>query len=360
MSDMVLFEEGNVPAHIRALQGKVDNSDLSAGVSTGFPIISIKGKVWHVVQGGVRTLVADDNGDPRSSIEVVILKSNPAVSKLYYAGGYTEGDDARPTCFSHDGVAPDPGSLEVQATKCAICPRNQWGSRVTENGAKGKECSDSRRLAVAPSGDLSNPMLLRVPAASLKELVAYAEMLVKRATPYSAVVTKISFDHTVAHQKFVMKAIRWLTAEEVAQVAETMDGAVVTAIIGDGMTHAPAREEDDIAGAPPANLALVNPAKAATVDEVIEAIAPKTAAAPKPAAKKAEPKPAPVVDAKAAAAAALEAEIAALIAKRTAEPAPEPAVETEAEAAVTPKRDHSKLLSEATASLDDVLATLDD
>lgn len=40
---------------------------------------------------------------------VVILKAGPAgdkLSKVYYASGYTEGSDAKPLCYSNDGIAP--------------------------------------------------------------------------------------------------------------------------------------------------------------------------------------------------------------------------------------------------------------
>ena len=372
MGELSIFDEagGNVPAHIRAKWGAVNNSDMSAGVNASFSILSYKGKVWHVVQGDNRTLIKGEDGEPRSSIEVVILKANPTVSKLYYKGGYVEGNSDRPTCYSHDGVAPAIDAVEKQSLKCAICPHNQWGSKTTESGAKGKECSDSRRLAVAAAGDLENPMLLRVPAATLKDLKAYGDLLARRETPYQAVVTKIGFDYDVAYQKLTFTALRWLDAGDVNIVAEVLDGPVVEAIIGDGG----GRPETplDIDGSRPDNINRLDPAEKlspkvnkileaakADVEAVLEAEPVKV----KPVTK---PKVDPAVAAAAAAALAKEKKLAALKAQMAALEAEEGGGEPVAAAEPEPveagpvKRDHSKLIAEASASLNDVLGTLDD
>lgn len=309
MSNIISLDDpaGGLPAH---LAGKYDanaNAALTSGVGQGYPVLSIKGKVWHVVEGGNRELVTNEDGDPKSSLDVVLLKANPHLSKIYYASGYEEGSTAPPDCWSSDGVAPAIGVTSPQATKCAICPRGQWGSRISETGAKGKECSDSRRLAVAPSEDMSRAYLLRVPAASLKDLAIYGASLDKRRAPYHGVVTRIGFDHTVAHQKLTFKALRWLTEAEFKAMGELVDGDVVSAIVGD--SEGPAAPADDIAGEPPASIA---------------------AAAPAPA--KAEPKAAP-------------------------EPEPEPATTAAAAEPAAAKADKSAaLLAEVDATLDDVLA----
>jgi hypothetical protein len=312
MGELILFDShAALPAHIAKLfGGKTANNDLSSGVSTSFPIISIKGKVFHIVQGDDRRLVTNDDGDAKGSIDVVILKANPAISKVYYATGYVEGSDAKPSCYSNDGVAPAKDASEPQSHKCAVCPHNIFGSRVSENGAKGKACADSRRLAVAAPNDLENPMLLRIPAGTLKELTAYAEILNKKDVPYRALVTKIGFDHDVAHQKLTFTPKRFLTADEAEQVIEVLESSTVADIIG-------AQPTLDIPGTPPAALMRQETKKTeskpvkpyvATESEVAEVLdkpkpSPKptlvqTEAKPaaKPAAKAAaKPKPAPVV-----------------------------------------------------------------
>lgn len=219
--------------------------DLSGGVSVGFPVLSIKGKVFHIKQGGEAELVtAPGTDDPAPSLEVVLLKANPNISKVYYPNGYVDGADEKPTCYSNNGIQPEQDSEEIQSTSCAKCPHNQWGSRITDDGRKGKACSDSRRVAVAPAGDVSNAMLLRVPAASLKPLSEYGKALNKRGVPYQAVITKLSFDHTVAHPLLKFAPVAALKEDQADAVFETMQGDVVQSILNGGNAQQVAQELD--------------------------------------------------------------------------------------------------------------------
>lgn len=210
------------------------NDDLSKGVGGGYPHVSIKGKVFHITRGDEKTLVTrpDEPDEPASSIDVVIVKANSAFSKVYYAGGYVEGSDAKPLCYSNDSLAPAADSEEKQSTSCATCPHNQWGSRISESGGNGKACADSRRIAIAPLGQLNDPMLIRVPAASLKTLAQYNDSLVKRGVPYQAVVTKIGFDYTVAHPALTFKAVGFIDDSSAREVKGIMDSQLVSNIIG--------------------------------------------------------------------------------------------------------------------------------
>ena len=73
-----------------AASSQEDN--LSAGVSSGFGIISYRGKVWRTKFRGEETSLMREDGDgPRSSIEVVILKAANHLSKIFYKDGYKEG-----------------------------------------------------------------------------------------------------------------------------------------------------------------------------------------------------------------------------------------------------------------------------
>ncbi len=300
MSNLTKFEQAAVPAHLASLFPVAN--DLSANVGGGgYPVLSIKGKTWTVVRGkDDRTVIRNDEGDPRSSIEVVIVKANPSISKVYYAKGFVEGSDEKPACYSNDGTAPAADAEDPQAKKCAICPKNQWGSKISENGSKVKACSDSRRIAVAPAGDLKDPMLLRIPAASLKPLGEYGEMFARKGVPYQAAVTKISFDAETASPKLVFKFVRFLDADDASTVHEVMDSTVVHSILGDSPVATPSEDEDF---EKPAPKTLKAPA-----EKVAEKPAPKKAPAveadeddedepvvKKPAAKKETAKPAPKV-----------------------------------------------------------------
>ena len=74
------------------------------------------------------------------------------------------------------------------------------------------------RLALSPPDQLNDPMLMRVPAASLKTLGAYGAQLAKRGVEPHHVMTKIGFDYTVAHPALTFKAMRFVEAEELAQI----------------------------------------------------------------------------------------------------------------------------------------------
>jgi hypothetical protein len=223
MSDMVTIESGGLPAH---LKGKTKTNNLfAAAVSVGgFPVISIKGKVFHIQRGDVRELVTKTGTDdePAASLEVVILSVNPNKSKVYYNTGFIEGSVAKPTCYSNNGVEPAADAEEQQSKKCNICPHNQWGSRITDSGGKGKACGDSMRLCVSAAGMINDPMLLRVPAATLKTLGLYGTQLSKRGVEPQYVVTKVGFDYNVAHPALTFKAVRFVEESELNLVEETI------------------------------------------------------------------------------------------------------------------------------------------
>ena len=220
------------------------NDELSAGIEMGFPILGYRGKVWSIRhRGEERTLMRPDGDGPRNSVEVVILKAGTNKSKIWYQNGYVEGSTEAPDCFSTNGLTPDPQSKAAQCTTCAACPHNQWGSRITPAGKKGKACQDAKRAAIAPLQDIPNemfggPMLLRVPAASLQALATYAEQLKGMGYHYFAVGTRISFVATESYPKFEFSPIRLLTDAEAEQVLHFRDSAQVQRILAEGETFA--------------------------------------------------------------------------------------------------------------------------
>lgn len=244
-NDMIAIAESKLPAHLRSKA--VAKNQFASAVSTGgFPVVSIKGKVFHVTRGDERMLVTKpgEDDEPARSLEVVIAASNPEKSKVYYAHGYEEGSSSKPDCYSNDGIAPALDAEDAQSTKCATCPHNIWGSRITDSGGKGKACADSMRLAVAPAGQLNDPMLLRVPAASLKTLGQYGGQLAKRGVDPKYVVTKIGFDYNVAHPALTFKAVRFIEEDELAAIeAMLVDEEEVVGNIT-GVTGAVATEQE--------------------------------------------------------------------------------------------------------------------
>lgn len=222
-NDMIAIKASSLPAHLRK-KAKAVNVFAAAMSAGGYPVVSIKGKVFHVQRGDERTLVTKpgDDEEAAGSLEVVILATNPNKSKVYYDSGYEEGSTAKPTCYSNDGIEPAADAEDPQSKKCATCPHNQWGSRITDNGSKGKACADSMRLAIAPAGQINDPMLIRVPAASLKTLGSYGSQLAKRNVGPEDVITKIGFDYNVAHPALTFKAVRFVEEHEAAEIEQVL------------------------------------------------------------------------------------------------------------------------------------------
>jgi hypothetical protein len=240
-NDMVAFAASKLPAHL-AGKVKTDNVFANAVSAGGFPVISIKGKVFHITRGDEKTLVTKgDEGEPAASLEAIIVAVNPNKSKVFYDSGYEEGSVAKPTCYSNDGLSPAADAENPQAKKCAVCPHNQWGSRITDNGGKGKACGDSMRLAISPPDQLNDPMLIRVPAASLKTLGQYGAQLAKRGVEPHHVLTKVGFDYNVAHPALTFKAMRFVEADELAQVEAVLleESETIDQITGTGNSVTP-------------------------------------------------------------------------------------------------------------------------
>ncbi len=279
------------------------NDELGQGIASSYGIVGYRGKVWSIkFQGKETQLMRDDGDGPRGSIEVVIVKAASAISKIFYANGYQDGSNAPPDCWSTNGMTPDAAAQNKQNATCAGCPMNAWGSRVTEAGKQGKACSDSRRIAVIPVNDMANemfggPMLLRIPAASLKDLKAYGDLLNSYHYPYYACATRISFDPKEAYPKFVFSAIRPLTDDEAKYVLELRDDKRVGNILNEAQElSAPRQEVASIPASPfeqapaPASSAMARPAMATSAPSA--KVTTKPAPAPKAAPVAAQAAPA--------------------------------------------------------------------
>lgn len=278
MSNIIAFESKSLPAYLANVDVAAINADLTSHAGSGFPVISIKGKTFAIVRDGERTVLTKDvDGEkiPAPSIDVVLLKANKGTSKVFYIKGYTEGaEGVKPDCFSNTGDKPDASVENPQAKSCATCPHNQWGSKVGENGSKGKACQDSVRMAIATPDLLNDPYLLRVPPASIRALGEYGEMLKKRGVGYNMVVTKISFDMDAPTPKLVFKPVGFLDEAGFRAAQETAASDVVKNILGTGFTGA-------------APVAIESKAEAKVDSPVQEPKAP-VEAAPAPKAEKSE------------------------------------------------------------------------
>ena len=205
---MTLFQHETSAGPARALAAFTGDNSLGEGIRSSYAILSIKGGRWHIKY------------------------------KMNDKGKYVEGNSAPPDCYSLDGKLP---SLSVKApmhSNCTLCPMNQFGSLVGDNGVKQKACRDTKKLAVVPLADLRNealggPMLFRTPPSALGDLSKLADAMKARGFPYNAVAVRFSFDLNVSHPKPIFNAIRPLTDEEADIVAELYLSDGTAAVLAD-------------------------------------------------------------------------------------------------------------------------------
>lgn len=254
-------------------------SDVVVGVE--YPSISIRGKVFALVEDGVRKVLTQpgDPDSPLSAIDVIALRIN-GKSRTYYAGEYSDGQEGvRPTCFSNDGVKPAGDAETPQCATCQLCPHAVFGSARQGRGAA---CRNVARAAVVHPSALDKPYLMRIPITSMQDratkrgLRNVVEQLDSCNVDYNEVVLRATFDPEAASPKLLWKPIQYIQdADFYARVKARYHDPLVLEIAGQD--------------APAANAPAVEPKPHPAPQP-----APAAAPAPKPAAKKApKPQPAP-------------------------------------------------------------------
>lgn len=294
-------------AKLAALATPETYNELSGGVTSSFPIISYKGKVWRIRKAGEEQLYLDNDGNAMPTIDVVLVQANPLPSKIFYDKQYEEGSNDTPRCFSNDGVKPDPSVQDPISAVCATCPNNVWGSKITPNGKKTRACSDARRMAVVFANDLyengvnCQKFLLRVPPASLNPLKDYAEkVLAPKGIPFFGIVTRIGFDPQAAHPQLTFKPARFVNDEEAEAIAQLRGSEDIRRILAEAQEFpAVATAAGDVVETSPAPAPAPPPAATTPAARKPAKLRPATeeeiglAAAPPPKAAATKPAPAP-------------------------------------------------------------------
>lgn len=212
MSNMTLFKSGSViPDYLREAS---DATTRDIAGSSGGKQISIKGGVWRMVVGGEEVAKNEER-----SMNFVVIASGKGVTRTFYAGKYEEGKDLKPSCWSAEGVVPNPEVPTPQSSSCATCTQNIEGS----GDGKARACRYSKRLAVALENDIGgNIYRLSVPAKSYfgraegekMPLQAFGKFLSGHGIPITGIVTEARFDTAEAVPVLKFRAVRPLTREE--------------------------------------------------------------------------------------------------------------------------------------------------
>lgn len=295
----------SAPAVVRSQERRVSKINQEAMIGgASFPVISIKGKVFTLVKDNERKVLTRNITDDDGNVETVAVASLPLAvvrantkSRVYYAGAYVEGDSegAKPTCFSHDSVAPDASSESAQANKCALCPHAVWGSKASTDGkeAKGTACTVNTRLAVVDPKYPVTEFLLRVPAGSRVNFNDAVKLADSHGYDYNTVVMKIAFDNEAPSPKLIFTPTGLLGDEVKEKVAALFEDPRTLDIVGRAVPRTTG-ESDGAAGQTPEQVAADALAKAAKPTPKPD---PKPEpAAEKPKAEKPKVKPAPVDD----------------------------------------------------------------
>lgn len=219
-----------VSAAVKAL----NMESASAGIEASFGVIKMKGKVWSLQYRGKNYPFMRPDGDgPRGFLNVVFLKMAETKSKTYYKK-WKDGQAERPICWSNDAVRPDPavpaenrtfndnGTMRVSEV-CALCPMNRVGSAHSDDGKAMRACRDHKRAAVYIDPEIvktimneqvSEPVMLRIPAASLNDFASFGENMKAQGFPMISFVTQIGFDPKFAFQKLTFTPLARLTDQE--------------------------------------------------------------------------------------------------------------------------------------------------
>ena len=163
--------------------------------------LSIKNSTFATIQDGTYDKLSE------TSLDVVFVGANPNVSKMWYESEWSDNrESTTPDCFSLDGKAPDKASVSPQNDVCALCPRNAWGSKITPQGYKVKDCSDIKRVAVILADKPKEGVhLLHITPSSLKNLNTYHKTLSMRGIVPEICRTTLCFDEEVSYPRLKFK-----------------------------------------------------------------------------------------------------------------------------------------------------------
>ena len=256
MSNVIPFAQAPVPAYVSAF---FTPEDSNVTAKQTIPGLSFRGKNFRISLDGEETLITNREGDPVTTIPVVVLDQVPNRSRVFYEGQYTAGDNKPPRCSSVDGVRPDASISEPVCSTCAKCPNAVKGSKITAANKQTTACVPVKRIVLVPAGKLDFAALLaRIPQTSMwdknnQENEAkgwyawdqYLDFLKSRGVTHLAqVVTKIKFDARMEYPKLLFSADRWLTQEELAVVQARWKSDEVGDLLY-GRNLAPATYDED-------------------------------------------------------------------------------------------------------------------
>lgn len=216
MSNLTIIDQ-NLPDFLQTA-GVSELTKQLAGKS-GVKRIVPKNGIFRKMVGG------EEMGKVKGAVNVVIVNASPKVGRIFYAKAWSpDAEPTAPDCFSNDGVAPDAGATNPQASACNECPQNIKGSGMGNS----KACRYSRRIAMVLEEDFGTALEGEVYQMNLasKSLFGdsvgdkthtfenYSKYLANNGKSIDHVVTQVSFNEENDNQSVLFTATRFINKNE--------------------------------------------------------------------------------------------------------------------------------------------------
>ena len=253
MSELQLFDPGPLPAYLTKFLEEEKNIVDRVTV----PSLSYEGKTWTIVLNGEKTRIERKNADgdiePVSIMRAIILDYAKQRGRAFYEGAYDSKKPGKPTCWSDNGITPDEGITEPQASKCDGCPQSIKGSKINENGVAGVACSQHRMVVIVPAAEPDyTPLRMKLAITSdydgkvgehEKEgwfaFSNYVKFLQSRGISHTgAVITKMKFDPSTPYPKVLFSADKLVDQKLLPTVAKQWRSDETKALISGTWTPA--------------------------------------------------------------------------------------------------------------------------
>jgi len=228
-----------IPEHLKKYQEQsATSSEAQSLADSGNPTIprlSIKGGKFRFIQG-------EEESKKFNSVDVVVVGVDPEggrMNKTFYKSAFDPSNPEPPDCSSINGVVPDSWVAEPQASACARCPMNAFGSATNAQGqrTKGKACKDSKWLWVVKLDEIDeeSPTVwcLNVPASSLKALSAFGRQVNKTGLPLHVIHTRIELDDEFDYPVLDLQIAGYLDEKQCAIADEVHDDKPWRDLVGD-------------------------------------------------------------------------------------------------------------------------------
>lgn len=216
MSNLTIIDQ-NLPDFLQTA-GVSELTKQLAGKS-GVKRIVPKNGIFRKMVGG------EEMGKVKGAISVIVINASPKVGRIFYAKQWTpDSEPTSPDCFSNDGITPDAGAVNPQASACNDCQQNIKGSGMGNS----KACRYSRRIAMVLEEDFGTALEGEVYQMNLasKSLFGdsvgnkthtfenYSKYLANNGKSIDHVVTQISFNEENDNQSVLFTAERFINRSE--------------------------------------------------------------------------------------------------------------------------------------------------